>query len=233
MSQLVFLHGAGCTPSVFAQQLAAFPGSVALPLPGHGTPGEPSSIAEFADALASTLERNDMRDVVLAGSSMGGAIALELALRRNPRVRAVVLLGSSGKLRVAPAIFEAIDRDFPQAARMLAGYFYAQPSEELLERSVAEMLSVGQAQTRRDFEACNAFDVLERLSEVEVPLLVLSGEKDAMVPPKFSLVVADRVPGAEARILEGTGHLLFIERPDDTNEALRTFVSSIDSSFSK
>ncbi|MBV8637433.1 MAG: alpha/beta hydrolase [Candidatus Eremiobacteraeota bacterium] len=233
MTQLVFIHGAGCTPSVFAQQLAAFPGSTAPLLPGHGTPGEPATIAEFADAVALTLERNDLHDVVLAGSSMGGAIALELALRREPRVRAVVLLGSSGKLRVAPAIFDAIDRDFPGAARMLAGYFYAQPTEELLERSVAEMLAVGQAQTRRDFEACNTFDVLDRLGEIDVPLLVLSGEKDAMVSPKFSLAVADRVSGAQARIVEGTGHLLFIERPDDTNDALRTFVSSIDSLPSK
>ncbi len=233
MAQLVFIHGAGCTPSAFTHQLAAFPGSIAPPLPGHDVPGEASSIAEFADAIASMLERNDLHDVVLAGSSMGGAIALELALRHNPRVRGIVLLGSSGKLRVAPAIFEAIDRDFPHAARMLAGYFYAEPTEERVDRSVAQMLAVGQAQTRRDFEACNAFDVLERLEEIELPLLVLAGERDAMVPAKFALAAADRVPGAQARILAATGHLLFIERPDDTNEALRTFVSSIDSLSSK
>ncbi len=220
-------------PSVFSQQLAAFPDAIAPPLPGHGVPGEPSSIGEFADAIALMLECNGVHDAVLAGSSMGGAIALDLALRRNPRVRAVVLLGSSAKLRVAPAIFDAIDRDFAQAAHMLARYFYARPTEELLERSVAQILAVGAAQTRRDFEACNRFDVLDRLGDVNLPLLVLSGENDAMVPPKFALSVADRVPGAQSRIFAGTGHLLFIERPDDTNEALRTFVSSIDSSSTK
>src|SRR5262249_30194131 len=105
MPQLLFIHGAGSTPAVFARQLEAFPGALAPALPGHGAPGEAASIAAFADAVADLLERDDLRDVVLAGSSMGGAIALELALRQDPRVSGVVLLGSSGKLRVAPGIF--------------------------------------------------------------------------------------------------------------------------------
>jgi 3-oxoadipate enol-lactonase len=230
---LVFLHGAGCTRDVFSQQLASFSDALAPALPGHDAPGEPSSIPAFADAIAEFLKANGIDDAVLAGSSMGGAIALELALRRDPRVAGIVLLGSSGKLRVSEAIFESMERDFAAAARTLAGYFFAQPTDERINGAVAQMLRVGQAQTRRDFEACNTFDVLEHLPEIKVPLLVLSGEKDVMVPAKFSLAVADRVPGAQARILPGTGHLFFIERPEDTNDALRTFVSSIESSPSK
>jgi 3-oxoadipate enol-lactonase len=233
MPQLLFIHGAGLTPAVFAHQLQAFPDALAPALPGHGTPGEASSIPQFADAIADILDRDDLRDVILAGSSMGGAIALELALRHHQRVTGIVLLGSSGKLRVSPAIFEAIDRDFTEAARLLAGYFFAEPTKERLDAAVAIMLGVGQAQTRRDFEACDAFDALERLHEIRTPLLVLSGEKDIMVPPKFGLAAADRIPGARARILAGAGHLFFVERPEDTNEALRTFVSSIESMSSK
>lgn len=233
MPKLVFIHGAGCTPRVFTHQLDAFPGSLAPALPGHGTPGEASSVEEFADAIARVLDQSDLRDVILAGSSMGGAVALELALRHDPRIAGVVLLGSSGKLRVAPAIFEAIDNDFPAAARMLAGYFFAQPTEERLDEAVAEMMSVGQAQTRRDFEACDAFDALERLGEIRTPVLALSGEKDVMVPPKFARAAVDRIRDAEARILTGAGHLFFIEQPAETNEALRTFVNVIESSSSK
>ena len=89
------------------------------------------------------------------------------------------------------------------------------------------MLAVGEEQTRADFQACDAFDALERMAEIEVPLLALSGESDAMVPPKFSRAAADRVPRGEARIVPGAGHLLFIERPDETNEALRAFVQKL------
>ncbi len=222
-----FIHGAGCTADVFAAQRAAFPDALALTLPGHTTPGAPASIAAFADAVAEELERRGARDVVLVGSSMGGAIALELALRALPAVRGVVLIGSGARLRVAPAIFEAIEADFPAAARMLAGYFFAEPSAERIDAAVAAMLAVGPEQTVRDFAACNAFDVTERLGEIAVPLLALVGERDVMMPPKFSAFVADRVSGATTRILPGAGHLAMIESPAETNEALRSFITQL------
>ncbi|HET9030465.1 MAG TPA: alpha/beta fold hydrolase [Candidatus Aquilonibacter sp.] len=227
MPALVFLHGAGCLPAVFDLQAAAFPDAIIPALPGHGVPGSPRSVGEFADAIERVLQTNGLRDAVLVGSSMGGAIALELALRHHPSVRGIVLLGSSAKLRVAPAIFDAIDTDFPAAARMLAGYFFADARPEWIDGAVAQMLAVGQAQTRRDFEACNSFDVLERLPEIAVPVLALTGEKDVMVPPKFAAAAADRIPGGQARIVPDAGHLLFIERPAETNDAVRAFVHTI------
>ncbi|MDE2483094.1 MAG: alpha/beta fold hydrolase [bacterium] len=222
-----FIHGAGCTAEVFAEQLAAFPDALAPTLPGHTTPGAPASIAAFADALEADLAPRGEREIVLVGSSMGGAIALELALRRLPQVAGIVLIGSGARLRVAPAIFESIERDFPAAARMLAGYFFADATPERVERAAAAMLAVGAEQTLRDFHACNAFDATERLGEIAVPLLALVGERDVMMPPKFSQFVADRVPGAQARILPEAGHLAMLESPAATNEALRSFVTQL------
>ena len=223
----VFIHGAGCMAEIFSAQVRAFPDSLSFALPGHGTPGSPRSVGEFADAIDRQIAERELDRVVLAGSSMGGAIALELALRRHPAVRAVVLLGASGKLRVAPAIFAGIDEDFPAAAQSIVRNFFAEPTPELMAPSLTQMLAVGQAQTRRDFEACNSFDVMDRLSEIAVPLLALSGEKDVLVPPKFAQAAADRVPGAQARIVPAAGHLLFVERPAETNAALRAFVHQI------
>jgi pimeloyl-ACP methyl ester carboxylesterase len=226
--QLVFIHGAGCTGEVFAAQLAAFPHAIALTLPGHTTPGSPDTIDAFADFVAQELERRNLDDVVLCGHSMGGAIALEVALRQNPRVAGLVPIGSGAKMRVGPAIFEGIDKDFEAAARTIAGLFFAEPTTERLEASVAMMLRVGKAQTERDFRACDAFDVTGRLAGLALPLLALTGERDVMMPPKFAQYLADRVPGAEARILSGAGHLAMIERAGDTNDALRAFVTQID-----
>lgn len=228
---LAFIHGAGCLPSIFGAQLEAFPDALTVTLPGHGASGAPSSIGEFADDVAERLAAHER--VVLAGSSMGGAIALELALRRLPNVAAVVLLGSSARLRVAPAIFEAIDRDFRGAAEMLAGYFFSEKRRALIDAAVGMMLAVGPEQTRRDFQACDAFDVRERLAQIALPLLALTGEADVMTPVKFAAELANRVPGAEARTIPGAGHLLFVERPAETNEAIRSFVSNLEVSSSK
>jgi pimeloyl-ACP methyl ester carboxylesterase len=162
---------------------------------------------------------------------MGGAIALELALRRERRVRAIVMLSSGARLRVGPAFLEQIETDFAVAARELPRYFYAQPSPEQLAASARMMLEVGPAQTLRDFRACNAFDRIDRLGEVSLPLLALTGDADVMTPPKFAQALADRVPGALARIVPQAGHLVITERPADVNGALRAFVNHLESSI--
>jgi pimeloyl-ACP methyl ester carboxylesterase len=92
------------------------------------------------------------------------------------------------------------------------------------------MLAVGQAQTLRDFRACDAFDRIGRLGEVTLPLLAVTGERDVLTPPKFAESLADRVPGASARIVPRAGHLAMVERPGDVNDVLRTFVNQVDSS---
>jgi 3-oxoadipate enol-lactonase len=105
--------------------------------------------------------------------------------------------------------------------------FFAAPSPAMIESSVTEMLQVGQAQTIADFRACDAFDATERLANLALPLLALTGEQDRLTPSKFAAFLADRVPGAEARILPEAGHLAMVERPDETNAALRAFVDRL------
>jgi pimeloyl-ACP methyl ester carboxylesterase len=220
----VFLHGSGCTGDVFAAQLAAFQNALAPTLPGHADGREgPDTVAAFADAVDAELREREIAEVVVCGNSLGGAIALELALRNVAAVRAVVLIGSGVRLRVAPAIFERLESDFPAAARELAAMFFARPSPELVDASVATMLRVGQTQTTRDFRACDAFDASERIADLRVPLLALTGDRDVLTPPKFAQWFADRVPGAQARILADAGHFAMIERPEETNAALRAF----------
>jgi 3-oxoadipate enol-lactonase len=222
--RFVFIHGSGYTGDAFAAQLTAFANALAPTLPGHtGGRDGPDTVSAFADAVADVLQAAEMRDVILCGNSMGGAIALELALRQTPAVGAVVLLGSGVRLRVAPAIFERLEADFPAAARELAAMFFARPKPDLVDAAVATMLRVGQEQTIRDFRACNAFDATERIGDLRVPLLALTGDRDVLTPPKFAQWFADRVPGAQARILPDAGHLAMIERPGETNAALRAF----------
>ncbi|MEO6835018.1 MAG: alpha/beta fold hydrolase [Candidatus Tumulicola sp.] len=222
----VFIHGAGCTDDVFAAQLDAFDDADAIVLPGRrGEATGPSTIAEFADAVERQLGARSAGDVVLCGHSMGGAIALELGLRDRGSVRGIVLIDSGAKLRVAPALFESLERDFSAGARALARMFFADPLPDRVEFATGVMLEVGQAQTLRDFHACNAFDASERLGELRVPLLALTGKDDRLTPPKFAQFLADRIPGASARILEGAGHFAMVERPDETNALIAAFVA--------
>ncbi len=228
---LVFVHGAGCTGAIFAAQTSVFSNATALTLPGHTIPGEPASIEALADAVADDLRALDLDRVVLCGHSMGGAVALELALRKEPRMCAVVMLDSGARLRVAPAILEQLETDFEGASREIPQHFYAEPTLERVHAATAMMRAVGPAQTLRDFRACDAFNRIDRLEEVGLPLLALTGELDVLTPPKFAIALADRVPGASARIVSGAGHLAMAERPGDVNDALHAFVNHVASTI--
>lgn len=225
--RLVFIHGAGCTGDVFEAQMRAFSDAHAPNLPGHSCAGAPQSIADFADAVAQYVGERGLSEVVLAGHSMGAAIAIETALRKPAWLAGAVLIGGGARLRVAPAFLEGLERDFETTARTIAGYFFADGSPERVEAAVALMRRVGREQTLRDFRACDAFDALERLSEISVPVLALSGEVDKLAPAKHALALADRVPGARARIVPNAGHFVMAERPAETNEAVAAFLAGL------
>ncbi|MBV8489890.1 MAG: alpha/beta hydrolase [Candidatus Eremiobacteraeota bacterium] len=225
----IFIHGAGGRGDVFAAQLAAFADAVAPTLPGHrGETSGPTSIAQFADAVAAEIAALGWSDVLLCGHSMGGAVAMELALRGDARVCGVVGIDTGARMRVAPAFIEAMETDFPAAAQTFAGYFFARDDDgSRVRQAVATMLAVGAEQTIRDLRAVDAFDVTERLANLAVPLLAITGAQDKLTPPKFAQFLADRVPDGEARILEETGHFAMVERPDDINAAILEFANRI------
>lgn len=224
---LVFIHGAGCTGEVFAGQLAHFSDATAPNLPGHLCAGAPSSISQFADAVEAFAADRHLESAVVCGHSMGGAIALELALRNPAWLAGAVLLGGGARMRVAPAFLEGFQSDFEATARTLAQYFFADATPERVDAAVEMMQRVGQPQTLRDFQACDAFDVLERVHMITVPVLVLTGEADKLAPAKHAAALADRVPGAQARIVPNAGHFVMIERPTETNEHIAAFLDGL------
>ncbi len=224
---LLFVHGAGCTGEVFEAQLRAFAQAQAPNLPGHLCAGAPASIGDFADAVDEYVRERGLGHVVLAGHSMGAAVAIESALRTPAWLRGAILIGGGARMRVAPAFLDGLASDFERTARTIAGYFFADGSAERLDEAVALMRRVGQEQTLRDFRACNAFDALERLGEISVPVLAISGEADKLTPAKHAAALVDRVPGAAARIIPGAGHFVMVERPAETNESIAAFLAGL------
>ena len=227
MSEIVFIHGSGFTGTAFAQQLATFRDAHAPDLPGHTVPGSCTSVSQFADFIEVYVRERGLREVVLCGNSLGGAIALECALRNLPELAGIILLGSGSRLRVAPEFLRALAEDFETAAHTIGGYLYGEPTPERIAAAVASMRAVGQRQTLLDYQACDAFDRTDRLADIRLPVLAITGELDRMTPPKYALALADRVPGAEARIVPGAGHLVMLERPAESNELMESFVHAI------
>jgi pimeloyl-ACP methyl ester carboxylesterase len=230
---LVFVHGAGSNHTYWGLQLRDLRDAaraVALDLPGHGksAPAAPSSIAIHADAVEEVVRSVGAARVGLVGHSMGGAIALELALRRPEWLAGLALVGAGAKLRVTNPILFGLQADFAGTCRQIVNWSVApQCPAEIRARALADLSACPPDVVLADFRACHVFDVRDRVGEIGVPTLVLCGTADQMTPPKFSEFLAEKIPGSTLTVVPGAGHMVAIERPDVVNAALRRWLATL------
>ena len=215
---IVLLPGAGATRSVFDGLVAALPADVdpiALSLPGRGTstgPAPPTAV-DAAAWVVEVLDDLGVRDPIAAGYSYGGAVALELAFAG--RCAALALICTGARLRVRPDILAALHG----AAQ--AG----------LDFDVIPGLGGGSAATALvDWTAADAFDRMADLGTLDLPALVLGGDRDVLTPPKYAQFLATHLQDSELVIVEGKGHLLPLEAPEIVAGHLATFAERIGAS---
>ena len=95
------------------------------------------------------------------------------------------------------------------------------------ELAVQQMAETRQAVLYGDFLACDAFDVVERVGKIHVPTLLINGGSDRMTPPNRAEYLRDQIEGAQLHIVEGAGHMVMIERPDEVAGLLGEFLEQI------
>jgi pimeloyl-ACP methyl ester carboxylesterase len=247
MAEILFIHGAGDSAAVWERQLATLGSQhhvVALDLPGHGARlGEQAHANHAANAaeVARALEAAGMQHPVLVGHSMGGAVALTYLLGSETAgtgsipqgsVRGLVLVGSGARLRMHPAFLQAArERAEADPAALLAEPLVP-PERCLGPNPTPEVRAWLAAQGGRataqavyaDFQANDAFDVMNRLGEVLVPTLIVGGADDTMAPAKFQQYMADNIPNARLVLQPGVGHYPMAEQPAAFDRALAEFL---------
>jgi pimeloyl-ACP methyl ester carboxylesterase len=193
-------------------------------LPGHGNSGEPplESIEAMATWVAELIDDQGLAEPVVAlGHSMGGAVALSLALNHPTRVAALVMVSSGAKLRVAQPMLQAVRDQFDQVTRLMGRAVFAEATPVETVRHVLGSLFDAPRQTvLADLEACNSFDVEARLDELTLPVELITGKEDILTPPRLARRLAARVPTANLTVIDGAGHMLPQEQP-------RTLVSRL------
>lgn len=225
--QLLLVHGSGYTQDSFGAQSEGIAGADALSLPGHpeGTPL--ATVAELARWLERYIRWKAAGPVIVAGNSLGGAIAMEWALRFPADVAGLILIGTGARLRVSQQIFELIDDHWPGSIDTLVDFALGPHAPTELRRRAAEWHRVvGQASTKADYAACDQFDVMDRVGEIKVPTLTIVGTEDKLTPVKFSRYLHEKIAGSELLEVEGAGHLVMAERPDIVNPAIQRFCAS-------
>ncbi len=229
---LLFIHGAGGDHTIWGEQLRDLAkdfSAAALDLNGHGrSPArEGEGLQTYVEDVLAVLQTLSEPTVVI-GHSMGGAIALLVALQRPENLVGLGLIGTGARLKVHPQILELCQTDFEGAVELVVSWAFAdQADPALTDKAREQMRRTGQDALYRDFASCNTFDIKDRLSEIAVPALVLCGNEDKLTPVKYSAYLQQNMPNAQLKIIEGAGHMVMLEQPQRVNQALREFCTRL------
>ncbi len=228
---LVLIHGAGGSHLTWRRQFDALSERfrvIALDLPGHGLSegsGE-TAIGKYAEYVLELLESLGLSRVVLGGHSMGGAIALEIALSHPEKLGGLVLVGTGAKLRVLPAIFSVLKEDFNLAIENMAQFtFGPEAPEELLDEEKQLLAGNSSDLLVKDFTACDRFDVMGRVESIDLPALIICGTEDRLTPRKYSEYLHQRIANSELALFEGCGHMPMLEQSNKFNDCVSSFLT--------
>jgi proline iminopeptidase len=217
---------------------------------GNGRSGRPpvetltfAQLAGDADALRAHLGHER---IAVLGHSIGGAIALEYALRYPERVSHLILVCTAPRFGVAdPAGAERLARKgmtpemaeaFAQAGASdaalrryveLAGPLYFHAFEAARYREMIAGVVYDAAALVRGFQIAADWEVLPRLAALRTPTLLVAGGDDAITPPRESETLRRHIRGAELVVLPRSGHFPWVEQPEDFTVAVRHWLSKV------
>jgi pimeloyl-ACP methyl ester carboxylesterase len=237
---VAFVHGSAHDHSVWGLQtryLAHHGYAVlAVDLPGHGRSEGPPlrGIEDMAAWLAALLEAAGAAKAAVVGHSMGSLVALECAARFPERIGAIVLIGATFPMRVSPELLAATRDDEPRARGMINVWSHAAhahfpgnpgPGFWVIGANLRLMQRAKPGVLYTDFSACNDYaDGLARAGQVRCPALLVSGRRDQMTPAHGGRALATAIPGAVFAEIEGCGHNVMGEKPDEVLDRLVRFL---------
>jgi pimeloyl-ACP methyl ester carboxylesterase len=238
---ILFVHGAGMDHSVWPLQARHFAyrgwNALAADLPGHGRSAGNllGSIAAMAEWLDELIEALRVSAVHLVGHSMGALIALDLAARRPDRIAGLALLGAAPKMPVHPALLEAAARPELLAPALIcdwgfgpAGHFggHKAPGSWMLGHALQLLGASTGPRLHTDLAACSAYqDGLQAAARLRCPTLVLAGAADRMTSAHQAAKLAEAIKAAQLVTLPACGHMMMVEQPDATLDALVAFLA--------
>ena|SRR5438093_5827375 len=221
--EILFLHPVGLDHNIWTDVLA--PRGRAIDFPGHGTepPAETVSMTGLADYVLSHMSE----PVTLVGLSLGGAVALQVALRAPESVASLVVACSTATAR-PPVMLEraAAIRDGGMAGVLqstLERWFtpdaLATPGHPGVEYARERLLDDDAETIAGYWEAMAEHDVASDLPSINVPTTIIAGARDAAGGPDAMEPIARSIPGAVFEVVDGP-HMLPLEQPREFRAAV-------------
>lgn len=238
---VLFLHGLGSSGDDWDFQLPVFTEQyevVTLDLPGHGRSPLPPGfhrLEEMAEAGAAVLHAAGRYPAHVIGLSLGGAVALSLAILRPEMVRSLVLVNTfahvevdpTGRGRVLRRLVQLFRGDMQALGETVAEGVFPHPHQTALRSLAAERLAQN---PREDYlrivRALRRFDVRHELQRVQAPCLVVSGQEDTTVSAAAKREVYEHLPDAAWLEVAASGHATPLDAPRVFNDEALRFIQS-------
>lgn len=229
---LLFLHGAsgGGTWLPFMADLARDFDVLAPEHPGFGLSDDPpwlDGVSDLAYFYLDVIERLGLEDVHLVGTSLGGWLAAEMAIRNTRRIRTLTLICAVGIL----ADGQPIDDVFRLSAEEHLSRFCHGPENQAARRKqLAEADPRIQGRNKSTVTRLgwrprfHNPDLHKWLHRIDRPVRLFWGESDLIVPIRFGEAFQRGLPGAELVVLPKTGHAPYVEEPELFADELRRFL---------
>jgi pimeloyl-ACP methyl ester carboxylesterase len=241
---LILLHGFPHNRSLWADQLFGLSDRCRVIAPdlrgfGESPAREPWSMESYADDVASLMERLELEKAIIGGLSMGGYVAFEFLRRHRERVHSLILADT--KPGADNDETKAKRRALQDAARtkgaiavadaQIAGMVGPKTREthpEIVQRMHAMMASAPVEGIVGALDAMmGRHDSTAMLPEIDMPVLIVVGEDDALTPVKESQAMHAAIPGSTLHVIPGVGHASCVEDPIEFNSAMRNFLASV------
>ena len=230
---IIFLHGWLDDCSVwnhYIESLARKYKVIIYDHRGHGRSDKPEgnySIKTLANDLYALIQRLDIGKVTLVGHSMGGMTALVFALDHPDILQKVVLVGACAKIPILNRIIGIMRYIIPynKFIRLSQESGYYKPSEQRIKKSMDMAMNTSKYAAYECLkEMTQNYDIRYKVSNIEVPTLIIVGEKDKNAPVVSSQYLNKEIKGSLLRVVANSGHTVMVENPKEFGQALENFI---------
>lgn len=193
-------------------------------------PAQPYGMGELSDDLAGFIGALGLSDVHVFGTSFGGALAQQFALRHPDKVRSLILVCTTPSVNLtSEELGRAMAMPAEERRAAMVDFLFTPEGREkdpgLVARSWTTLaVRAAEADARRH-AAAREHDVIDRLEKIQARTLVIHGDEDLMAPPEGARMLAERIPDARLELIPGGRHGIATEFPDVVAQLTLDFVA--------
>jgi pimeloyl-[acyl-carrier protein] methyl ester esterase len=236
---MVFLHGWGQSKQIWHRQMERFPDATFLNLPGHG------GVKESNDWIETIAKQLPESPTILVGWSLGGIVAMQLALQYPDKVAGLVLVSTTPSFcnrqgweqgcdnELFDAFESGVKSNSPKTmsrffALMLRGNDISRSQYNQLAKEVIDKASPPSTATlEKGLNHLASTDLRKDMQGIAQPALVVHGQDDVIVPVAAGEWITEALPHAESHLFDTCGHAPFLMQSNQFNEILESWCHKI------